>query len=523
MKAPVLILFLFALGFPFCYGTTYFVSPQGSDANTGTITHPFATLQFAIDKTVPGDMVYLRGGTYSISTQLNIRTEHSGTSSSPIKLWAYNNEKPLLDFSSQPLVKTGDASLPRGFYITGDYWHLKGFEIYAAADNGIKLEGNYNTIELLVIHHCGDSGIQLGFGHTTNQNNPGHLCAYNKIIHCDSYRNYDYDNYGSDADGFACKMHNGKGNLFYGCRAWENADDAWDLFETDWPVGIYYCWAWHSGDKTLFLPWHKERTGKATTSFQGNGNGIKLGGDGAGGQSKGTHVVGHCISFNHNKTSSVKGFDQNSHKGGILLYHCLGWNNGYNYMFETSASGASNTFINNVSIKGAKNDVEIVTTSNEWNNSWNLPLTANLADYETLTEDAAKAPRQSDGSLPNNGFARLVGSSDLIDKGRKIDSIAFHGMAPDLGPYEYPVLTDIEEQLEAFDHTIHLFPNPSHGVFTLLCPGAFSYSLVTPEGIRWLEGDGAERVLLGESLPAGFYILHVKGQGGEQAVKMYKR
>lgn len=130
-----------------------------------------------------------------------------------------------------------------------------------------------------MIHHCGDSGIQLGFGHTTNQNNPGNLCAYNKIINCDSYRNYDYDNYGSDADGFVCKMHNGKGNMFYGCRAWENADDAWDLFETDWPVQIFYCWAWHSGDKTFFLDWHKQRTGKATTSFQGNGNGIKLAGN----------------------------------------------------------------------------------------------------------------------------------------------------------------------------------------------------------------------------------------------------
>jgi len=445
------------------FGANYYIAPIGSDANTGTITNPFATIQYAVNKALPGDIIYLRGGSYQIRTQINITVANSGTAAAPIKLWAWNDEKPLLNFSSQPLTKTGDVSLLRGFYITGDYWHLKGFEIYAAADNGIKIEGNHNIIERLVIHHCGDSGIQLGFGHTTNQNNPYNLCAYNTILNCDAYRNYDYDNYGSDADGFACKMHNGKGNVFYGCRAWENADDAWDLFETDWPVGIYYCWAWHSGDKTFFLDWHKTRTGFATSSFQGNGNGIKLGGDGAGGQSKGTHVIGHCISFNNNKTSSVKGFDHNSHKGGILLYHCLGWNNGYNFMFETAAaSGSKNVFVNNVSINGLRNDIEIVPGSTEMNNSWNLPaIKAGTDDYLDLSEEAAKAPRQTDGSLPQNGFARLTKGSDLIDKGKIIDSIAYTGSLPDLGPFEAMIVTDLEVSSE-YEETAKIsgYPNP---------------------------------------------------------------
>ena len=45
------------------------------------------------------------------------------------------------------------------------------------------------------------------------------------------------------------------------------------------------------------------------------------------------------------------------------------------------------------------------------------------------------APRQADGSLPVNDFARLVARSDLIDKGVDV-GLPFAGAAPDLGAFE---------------------------------------------------------------------------------------
>lgn len=142
MKQKLRSCFLLLLISKIAFGTTYFIAPEGSDANVGTIGSPFANIQFAVNKALPSDVIYLRGGTYKTTTQINITPANSGTSTAPIRLWAYNNEKPLLDFSGQSLVSVGGASLLRGFVITGDYWHLKGFEIYATADNGIKLEGN---------------------------------------------------------------------------------------------------------------------------------------------------------------------------------------------------------------------------------------------------------------------------------------------------------------------------------------------------------------------------------------------
>ena len=44
--------------------TNYFVATNGDDSNAGTLDKPFATLQKAQSKVVPGDTVYIRGGEY---------------------------------------------------------------------------------------------------------------------------------------------------------------------------------------------------------------------------------------------------------------------------------------------------------------------------------------------------------------------------------------------------------------------------------------------------------------------------
>jgi hypothetical protein len=52
-----------------------------------------------------------------------------------------------------------------------------------------------------------------------------------------------------------------------------------------------------------------------------------------------------------------------------------------------------------------------------------------------LAEALALAPRQADGSLPVNDFARLVATSALVDKGKDV-GLPFVGAAPDLGAFE---------------------------------------------------------------------------------------
>ncbi|WP_208921759.1 RICIN domain-containing protein [Streptomyces capitiformicae] len=83
---------------------TYYVSPDGNDANAGTITAPFKTLQRARDvvRTVNDDMtgdinVYLRGGNYRVSSTIDFTPADSGTNGHRVVYAAYQDEKPVLN------------------------------------------------------------------------------------------------------------------------------------------------------------------------------------------------------------------------------------------------------------------------------------------------------------------------------------------------------------------------------------------------------------------------------------------
>jgi hypothetical protein len=407
-----------------------FVGPSGTASGTGAQASPL-DLPSAITRIEPGDTILALDGRYALSTTVVIDSLNSGVEGRRKHLLAAPGALPILDFSSQPY-----GADSRGIWLKGDWWTIQGFEICHAGDNGMKIEGSHNRIVRCVFHHNRDTGLQLGFGHTT-PNPGGARCAFNEIVNCDSYLNFDHGTLGGNADGFACKMHNGKGNVFRGCRAWHNSDDGWDLYETDWAVEIHDSWAWHNGDQTDFDSMYLARTGKKMSSFSGNGNGIKLGGNGTGGNSVGQHVVKRCIAFN-NRFKSLKGFDQNSHAGGIVIHNSTAWNNGYNFMFETAATGGTvNEFVNNVSFSPKSGlGYEFVGSAILKSNSWGLTgIVASAADFQDTTEASARAPRQADGSLPANGFGRLVPGSDLIDKGTDV-GLAYAGAAPDLGAFE---------------------------------------------------------------------------------------
>ncbi|MEV0234595.1 RICIN domain-containing protein [Nonomuraea sp. NPDC050786] len=83
---------------------TYYVAPDGNDANPGTITSPFQTLQRARDvvRTVNADMtgdihVYLRGGNYPVGSTIDFTPADSGTNGFRVVYAAYQNETPILN------------------------------------------------------------------------------------------------------------------------------------------------------------------------------------------------------------------------------------------------------------------------------------------------------------------------------------------------------------------------------------------------------------------------------------------
>ena len=103
-KFFILGVFLFAFfGFAkAANAATYFISPSGSDSNSGTsTTDPWKTFTFAIPKLQPGDTLILKDGVYTRTTTgfPNIdcaASAKNGTAAQPITIKAENQRKAFL-------------------------------------------------------------------------------------------------------------------------------------------------------------------------------------------------------------------------------------------------------------------------------------------------------------------------------------------------------------------------------------------------------------------------------------------
>jgi hypothetical protein len=385
--------------------TIYYVATNGSDSASGTSTStPFATPQKAVSVSAltAGDTIYIRGGTYSLSANVSPGSSKVGTPGNYIKFWAYPGEYPVFDYSAM----SGSA---KALEMRRNYWWAKGIEVKNGPNTGILIAGNGVIVEGCSVHDCGFDGIVLGSSSS--------ICSNATIKNCDSYHNVDKTTDGEDGDGFAGKSGCGSGNIFVGCRSWLNCDDGWDFYDAAAKsVTFTNCWSFLNGTNDWGI-----------SSFQGDGNGYKLGGA----STSVGHTLVQCLAF-HNR---LKGFDYNNSHGDHTMVNCTGFRNGLeNYKFPVVPNTGVNRFTNCVSYAGG--GIDIVAGSIQVSNSWQNGLSASASDFASLDPALAQAPRNADYSLPTNDFARLAAGSDLIDAGINV-GLPFNGAAPDLGAYEY--------------------------------------------------------------------------------------
>lgn len=74
---------------------SFYIAPNGNDANPGTIDRPWASIHHATAVLKPGETVYLRGGIYEVTQQ--IRPQHSGTKTAWITYASYLGEQVTID------------------------------------------------------------------------------------------------------------------------------------------------------------------------------------------------------------------------------------------------------------------------------------------------------------------------------------------------------------------------------------------------------------------------------------------
>ena len=119
-----LLIIFFLIGSTGLYSqTTVYVNPNiGNDVNNGTLGLPFKTIEKALATVGNGGIVYLRGGTYAYSiSNRRLMLNVVGTAGNRIRVWAYADEKPVIEFAGQTNGK--------GVEIFGSYYHFVVFSL----------------------------------------------------------------------------------------------------------------------------------------------------------------------------------------------------------------------------------------------------------------------------------------------------------------------------------------------------------------------------------------------------------
>lgn len=164
MKKFLLVFFFFCAWH--IQATTYYVSPEGNNANPGTLMKPWATPGFASQRLKPGDTLIILAGKYILSQYPDdILRPPSGTASAWITICGEPGKRPVL---------LGQDNLLTAVDLSGvKYLHLENLEIchnsavkgeQAFFRDGIEILGKpaeHIVLKDLYIHHLDEFGINI--------------------------------------------------------------------------------------------------------------------------------------------------------------------------------------------------------------------------------------------------------------------------------------------------------------------------------------------------------------------------
>jgi hypothetical protein len=425
----------------------YYVSPSGSDHNSGSISAPFYSLNKAWSKLATtetsGKLIYMRGGTYIYPTPTSLTNKSGGNAGNLIKIWAYPGEKPVIDYSSfTPTTQI------MGIYLNNaNYVHIKGIRVTTIkeplsgniAQYGLILWNNVSNciFDQMELDHIGGWGIVVG----DNSNN-------NLFLNCDSHHNADpYTNNGDPygwSDGFESASLTSTNNTLDGCRFWSNSDDGLDLRRANGVYFIKNCWSFWNGYKEDGI------------TPGGNGEGFKLGGKSAPATINILRTVTNCLAFENTTVGFSPEPDLPENELGVILYNSTSYHNalGINFQYKNYAI-VKNLIVYGNTVKPQYYWGQYVTHDH---NSLDIPLTVTDADFVSVNSAGVDGPRQADGSLPKLDFLKLSPTSKLIDAGIDV-GLPFAGVAPDLGAFETGMVTGISRK-EIKNDFFRVYPNP---------------------------------------------------------------
>jgi hypothetical protein len=487
---------------------------NASDSNAGTnINYPWATWQKAFDTAEAGDTVYFRGGTWYPTTKHHGGDYDAVTIISPP---TYGNngthDNPIVFMAYPPDYEDGNIPTLDCLYALDTNANV-GIAIGTGATN-IQLIGlsvrnarmRNPTNNCMGIYASEIGNIYLKNVTSSYNGGPGiWLRGYDTayVINCDVHHNYDSLDAvhpGGGGDGFALSSRGEATDTFKltvvtGCRAWNNADDGFDIGSTK-QLHVYNNWSFNNGYHAY---------GYTSVPASGDGVGIKLSYSHVLDASK-RRVHNNIFAYNKDRSGTAGGgmaevnlYDETVFGPVATIYNNFFYNNYTGFGSSDSWSAYSTSyykdiFTNNI-IYGWEGDYPATFKAADYTNGnpsyatlttntfilngvygnciANPAYTISNADFISLDTAQLRYDRKPDGSLPDIAFGKLASTSDLIDGGTNV-GLVYYGNAPDLGWAEFiPIIadhtvvekySDIPQQwIDSVKKMLVFIPGMSHG------------------------------------------------------------
>lgn len=560
---------LFIIWGSFGYSANIFVASIGSDGNSGSILSPYKTITYAASVASPGDIVYVRGGTYTNTSFGNgsiwndesaVRIVANGTAANYITFMPYNNENVIIqtDGTYGILVKNSSYVKIIGFEVKGmsetitqsEAWYNWGIyknpndnsihnlatelgidpsnpllinqtiaksaftfnEIRPAYYNGRGIVANSSHhIELInnKVHHCPQSGIRV------------EGCDYVTVSGNEVYSNTYYTSAGVGAITVSSSLnidtYNGVKIIIEKNKVYNNENRmvSWNgqkdfiNFQIDEGSGIFFT---RNNDDALPLS-QQYQYGyflvRNNLSYKNGAGGVTI------------HKTYRAII--ENNTLYKNGNDNTGNPGGIginTVDDVIIRNNIIYAKSDKFALGIVALPANNVrvgyNILYNENGSEPIT--NKINSTYITNYTANNGGWQTANPLFANVSGSNFHLLNNSpgvnyGTNATSATDDLDGYGRDLQ--------PDAGAYEYNPLLSVKNYR---NESVAIFPNPVRDILNFIGEYNKNMKIYSIEGIDFtastenLSNKNESLKLNVSKLRPGVYILKI-GQGSYKFLK----
>ncbi len=129
---------------------TYYVATDGGEDNDGSKEKPWPSVEYALSKVGGGHTIIVRPGIYRGPIQIG--KQYAGTKENPTVIKSEEKWKAIIIGAPYHVISNGDEC---------DWLVIDGFEAMGGRYDGIKMNGNYNTVRNCWVHNNKAMGVAM--------------------------------------------------------------------------------------------------------------------------------------------------------------------------------------------------------------------------------------------------------------------------------------------------------------------------------------------------------------------------